>query len=78
MMTRAVVSGLVAVIIAAAPQLRAQTGVAPDFSNIEIHSLHVQGNVWMLVGGPFNTAVSIGNDGVLVVDTMRGRATCPV
>jgi len=70
MMTRAVVSGLVAVIIAAAPQLRAQTGVAPDFSNIEIHSLHVQGNVWMLVGGPFNTAVSIGNDGVLVVDTM--------
>jgi cyclase len=62
-------SALIAVIIAAAP-LRAQTGTAPDFSDIEMHSFHVQGNVWMLVGGPFNAAVSIGNDGVLVVDTM--------
>ena len=62
-------AALVAVIIAAAP-LHAQSGAAPDFSNVEIHSLHVQGNVWMLAGGPFNAAVSIGNDGVLVVDTM--------
>jgi len=60
---------LAAVIMTAAP-LRAQTGAAPDFSNIEIHSFHVQGNVWMVVAGPFNAAVSIGNDGVLVVDTM--------
>ena len=71
MLTRAVASGaLVAVVIAIAPHVRAQSGRAPDFSNVEIHSLHVQGNVWMLVGGPFNAAVSIGNDGVLVVDTM--------
>ena len=71
MLTRAITSGvLVAVVIATAPGLRAQGGQAPDFSNVEIHSLHVQGNVWMLVGGPFNAAVSIGNDGVLVVDTM--------
>ena len=71
MLTRAVGSGaLVAIVIAAAPHLRAQSAPAPDFSNVEIHSLHVQGNVWMLVGGPFNAAVSIGNDGVLVVDTM--------
>src|SRR5689334_9717404 len=62
-------AALVAVIIAAAP-LHAQSGAAPDFSNVEIHSLHVQGNVWMLVGGPFNAALSIGNDGVLVVETM--------
>jgi glyoxylase-like metal-dependent hydrolase (beta-lactamase superfamily II) len=40
----------------------------PD--SIEIKSLHVQGNVWMLVGGFVNAAVSIGEDGVLVVDTM--------
>jgi len=60
---------LVAALLTAAP-VRAQTGAAPDFSNIEIHSLHVQGSVWMIVGGPFNAAVSIGNDGVLVVDTM--------
>ena len=69
MTTRAVASALVTALLAAAP-LGAQTGAAPDFSNIEIHSFHVQGNVWMLVGGPFNAAVSIGNEGVLVVDTM--------
>ena len=69
-MNRAVAFGaLLAIVLTAAP-LGAQTGAAPDFSNIEIHSLHVQGNVWMIVGGPFNAAVSIGNDGVLVVDTM--------
>jgi glyoxylase-like metal-dependent hydrolase (beta-lactamase superfamily II) len=63
------IGALAAVVMAAAPLL-AQTGAVSDLSNIEIHSLHVQGNVWMLVGGPFNAAVSIGNDGVLVVDTM--------
>jgi cyclase len=41
----------------------------------EIRSLHVQGNVWMLVGrlgngGFVNAAVQIGDEGVLVVDTM--------
>jgi cyclase len=62
--------GAFAALVMAAVPLTAQTGAVPDVSNIEIHSLHVQGNVWMLVGGPFNAAVSIGNDGVLVVDTM--------
>ena len=36
----------------------------------DVKSLHVQGNVWMLVGGGVNAAVQIGDDGVLVVDTM--------
>jgi cyclase len=36
----------------------------------EVHSLHVQGNVWMLHGGGVNAAVQIGDEGVLVVDTM--------
>jgi len=70
MTTRPLAITAVAAAIMAAVPLMAQTGAASDFSNIEIHSLHVQGNVWMLVGGPFNAAVSIGNDGVLVVDTM--------
>jgi glyoxylase-like metal-dependent hydrolase (beta-lactamase superfamily II) len=48
----------------------AQDSSAPDFGSMEVHSLHVQGNVWMLVGGPFNAAASVGSDGVLVVDTM--------
>ena len=58
-MTRgfAVGAALLAMAVTAAP-VRAQTGAAPDFSSIEMHSLHVQGNVWMIVGGPFNAAVS--------------------
>ena len=36
----------------------------------DVHSLHVQGNVWMLHGGGVNAAVQIGDEGVLVVDTM--------
>ena len=47
-----------------------QNPPTPGFDNVEIKSLHVQGNVWMLVGGPFNAAVQIGDEGVLVVDTM--------
>jgi glyoxylase-like metal-dependent hydrolase (beta-lactamase superfamily II) len=39
-----------------------------------IESVHVQGNVWMLVGAASNIAVQIGNDGILVVDT-GGRET---
>jgi glyoxylase-like metal-dependent hydrolase (beta-lactamase superfamily II) len=42
---------------------------APVIDN-EVHSLHVQGNVWMLHGGGVNAAVQIGEEGVLVVDTM--------
>jgi glyoxylase-like metal-dependent hydrolase (beta-lactamase superfamily II) len=36
----------------------------------DVKSLHVQGNVWMLIGGGVNAAVQIGDEGVLVVDTM--------
>jgi cyclase len=35
----------------------------------DIHSFHVQGNVWLLVGAGGNIAVQTGDDGVLVVDT---------
>lgn len=35
-----------------------------------VRSLHVQGNVWMLHSDTVNAAVQIGDDGVLVVDTM--------
>jgi len=40
----------------------------------EIGVLHVQGNVYMLVGDSGNTTVQIGDDGVLVVDTMAETA----
>jgi hypothetical protein len=35
-----------------------------------VRSFHIQGNVWMIDGGSVNAAVSIGEDGVLVVDTL--------
>jgi cyclase len=38
--------------------------------NADVKSLHVQGNVWMLTSGSINAAIQIGDDGVLVVDTM--------
>lgn len=69
-MTRGVLAAALVATIAAAVPIAAQSGAAPDFNSIEIQSFHVQGNVWMVVGGPFNAAVSIGDDGVLVVDTM--------
>lgn len=49
-----------------APAARAQTGA---FDTAEIAVLPVQGNVYMLVGPVGNSAVQIGADGVLVVDT---------
>ena len=52
------------------PSLR-QTGVgANGVAAGDVKSLHVQGSVWMLVGGAANAAVQIGDEGVLVVDTM--------
>jgi len=39
-------------------------------ADVQVHALHVQGNVWMLVGGGGgNVTVQAGDDGVLLVDT---------
>ncbi len=43
---------------------------APNMDNVQVNALFVQGNVWLLTAGGFNSVVSIGNDGILVVDTM--------
>jgi glyoxylase-like metal-dependent hydrolase (beta-lactamase superfamily II) len=42
---------------------------APPAGDGELHTLHVQGNVWMIVGAGGNVAVQVGDQGVLVVDT---------
>jgi glyoxylase-like metal-dependent hydrolase (beta-lactamase superfamily II) len=39
-------------------------------ADTDVKSLHVQGNVWMLVSAASNAVVQVGNDGVLVIDTM--------
>jgi glyoxylase-like metal-dependent hydrolase (beta-lactamase superfamily II) len=41
----------------------------------EVKSIHVQGNVHMIVGAGANIAVQVGEDGVLVVDTGNAGAS---
>ena len=53
-------------------------GGAGNAAPAAVQSLHVQGNVWMLVGGFVNAAVQIGSDGVLVVDTMTEALAEPM
>jgi cyclase len=50
-----------------APRNAPQT--QPNADNIEIQTLRVQGNVYVLAGAGGNTTVQVGEDGVLVVDT---------
>src|SRR5262245_51754720 len=42
---------------------------APGSAADGVHTLKVQGNVYMLVGVGGNVALQIGDDGVLLVDT---------
>ncbi len=53
------------------PEPPAPSAAPPVTAPAGVRSMHVQGNVWMLVGPASNAAVQIGDDGVLVVDTMR-------
>lgn len=39
-----------------------------DFSDVEIQATHVAGNVHMLVGRGGNIGVSVGEDGILIID----------
>jgi cyclase len=41
----------------------------PDFSKVEIKVTKVSGNVYMLEGAGGNIAASLGDDGILIVDT---------
>src|SRR6185295_9059610 len=43
--------------------------------NAQINVLHVQGNVYMLVGAVGNIAVQVSSDGVLMVDTGAAQMT---
>jgi cyclase len=40
-----------------------------NYDNVQEHVLPVQGNVYMMVGAGGNTTLSVGKDGVLIVDT---------
>ena len=54
---------------ASAPANAAPPAPQFDVGKAEVHVLHVQGNVYMLVGAGGNIAVQAGDEGVLVVDT---------
>jgi glyoxylase-like metal-dependent hydrolase (beta-lactamase superfamily II) len=41
----------------------------PDFSKLQVETLKVQGNVYLIAGAGGNIAVQTGDDGVLLVDT---------
>ncbi len=55
--------GLVAVGMATQPGLAQR-----DFSDVEIETQHVAGNVHMLKGSGGNIGVSVGEDGILLID----------
>jgi glyoxylase-like metal-dependent hydrolase (beta-lactamase superfamily II) len=40
----------------------------PDFSKVEVKTIHVAGNIYMLTGSGGNIGVSAGSDGLLLVD----------
>ena len=63
--------------IGPSPPGRPLASVAPDPTpdDGEIHVLHVQGNVYMLLGDGANIAVQTGEQGAFVVDTGAGRLT---
>lgn len=57
--------------------MAAAVSAQPNFDDVEIRSMHVNGNVWMIYGGGLgNVTVQIGDQGVLVVDT-QVAATAP-
>ena len=64
-------TGRIAVLTVTCAALWAGAGrLIAQQNSTAVKSLHVQGNVWMLVGPVSNAVVQIGDDGVLVVDTM--------
>jgi cyclase len=57
-------------IVAALYERPGRSQTAPtNLDSVDVQTIHVQGNVYMLVGAGGNITVQVGNDGVLVVDT---------
>lgn len=57
-----------AVLLLAAPGM-ALGQQSPDFSKVEIKVSKISGNIYMLQGAGGNIAASLGDDGILMVDT---------
>ena len=63
------------VVLTALSAISIQAIAQTDFSAVEIVPHHVSGNVHMLVGAGGNMAVSVGEDGVLLVDNQFAPLT---
>lgn len=73
---RIILAVLVAVIALALFPVSAQQDQKPD--DRTIHILHVQGRVYMLVGGGSNITVQLGDDAVVLVDTGAAQMSEPI
>jgi cyclase len=59
---------LLAILLLLAPVMALAQG-PPDFSKVEIKVSKLSGNIYMLQGAGGNIAASLGDDGILLVDT---------
>jgi glyoxylase-like metal-dependent hydrolase (beta-lactamase superfamily II) len=62
-------SALAASVVGAQQPPATSGGSAPAAAGLELRSIKVQGNVWMISGAGANVAVQVGDEGVVVVDT---------
>ena len=69
--SRALQMAIAAAASVAAAAMLSSTGVAAQggAGNMALHTVHVQGKVYMIVGDGGNVTVQVGDNGVLVVDT---------
>ena len=58
-----------------APPAAAAAPADPALANAEVHTLKVQGNVYMIVGPGANTTLQIGDSGALVVNTQYAEVS---
>ncbi len=58
-----------------APPPAAAAPANPALANAEVHTLKVQGNVYMIVGPGANTTLQIGDSGALVVNTQYAEVS---
>ena len=53
----------------------AEASAQQDFDAVDVYTLPVQGNVYMIVGAGGNIAMQVGDDGVLLVDTQFAQVS---
>lgn len=65
-----IIKGISASLCFCLPLFPAISIAQQNFDDVEVQALHVQGNIYMLVGAGGNITLQAGEQGVLIVDTM--------